>query len=66
MYTHSGSTCQVLCARPVINVSLPTEQTVKNGLLETIIDPLLVGKINPNSLRNMERHSRNVPKKVYR
>ncbi|KAI8030570.1 putative receptor-like protein kinase [Camellia lanceoleosa] len=51
---------EVLCARPAINNSLPGKEEnlaewglfwQKKGQLENIVDPLLVGKINPNSLR---------------
>ncbi|XP_057832792.2 receptor-like protein kinase FERONIA [Cryptomeria japonica] len=51
---------EVLCARPAINPSLPREQVSiaewalhyqRKGMLEQIIDPLLKGKINPESLK---------------
>ncbi|XP_061354066.1 receptor-like protein kinase HERK 1 [Gastrolobium bilobum] len=51
---------EVLCARPVIDPSLPREMVnlaewtmkwQKRGQLEQIIDPTLAGKIRPDSLR---------------
>ncbi|XP_019177603.1 PREDICTED: receptor-like protein kinase HERK 1 [Ipomoea nil] len=51
---------EVLCARPVIDPSLPREMVnlaewamkwQKKGQLEQIIDPKLVGRIRPDSLR---------------
>lgn len=51
---------EVLCARPVIDPSLPREMVnlaewamkwQKKGQLEQIIDPTLAGKIRPDSLR---------------
>ncbi|XP_057451512.1 receptor-like protein kinase HERK 1 [Lotus japonicus] len=51
---------EVLCARPVIDPSLPREMVnlaewamkwQKKGQLEQIIDPTLAGKVRPDSLR---------------
>ncbi|KAJ9188938.1 hypothetical protein P3X46_000287 [Hevea brasiliensis] len=51
---------EVLCARPVIDPTLPREMVnlaewamkwQKKGQLEQIIDPTLVGKVRPDSLR---------------
>ncbi|KAK2665390.1 hypothetical protein Ddye_003964 [Dipteronia dyeriana] len=51
---------QVLCCRPAINPQLPREQVnlaewamqwKRKGLLEKIIDPQLVGSINPESMK---------------
>ncbi|XVF01061.1 hypothetical protein REPUB_Repub04eG0055200 [Reevesia pubescens] len=51
---------ETLCARPAINPQLPREQVnlaewamqwKRKGLLEKIIDPRLVGSINPESMK---------------
>ena len=53
---------EVLCARPTLNPALPREQVniaewemhwQKKGMLENIIDPHLVGTINPDSLKKL-------------
>ncbi|XP_057980144.1 probable receptor-like protein kinase At5g24010 isoform X2 [Malania oleifera] len=60
IYSFGVVLLEVLCARPAIDPSLSREQVnlaewgmfwQKQGLLEQIVDPLLVGDINPNSLR---------------
>ena len=60
VYSFGVVLLEVLCARPAINPLLPREQVnlaewvmvrQKEGFLEHVIDPLLVGKVNLNSLR---------------
>ncbi|KAK9285445.1 hypothetical protein L1049_024638 [Liquidambar formosana] len=61
VYSFGVVLLEVLCARPAIISTANTVEEVnlaewgmswkKKGQLEKIIDPLLVGKINPNSLR---------------
>ncbi|KAI6699307.1 hypothetical protein NL676_013631 [Syzygium grande] len=60
VYSFGVVLLEVLCARPAIDPSLPRDQAnladwgitcIQNGIIEQIVDPLLAGQINPNSLR---------------
>ncbi|XP_065050792.1 receptor-like protein kinase THESEUS 1 [Musa acuminata AAA Group] len=60
VYSFGVVLMEVLCARPALNPVLPREQVniaewamswQKKGMLERIVDPALVGKIHPGSLR---------------
>ncbi|KAI6699313.1 hypothetical protein NL676_013637 [Syzygium grande] len=60
VYSFGVVLLEVLCARPAIDPSLPRDQAnladwaitcIQNGIMEQIVDPLLAGQINPNSLR---------------
>ncbi|KAK3412022.1 hypothetical protein EUGRSUZ_I00775, partial [Eucalyptus grandis] len=60
VYSFGVVLLEVLCARPAIDPLLPGDQAnlaewgtkcIQNGAIEQIVDSLLVGQINPNSLR---------------
>ncbi|KAM1151751.1 hypothetical protein FF1_034458 [Malus domestica] len=60
VYSFGVVLLEALCARPAINPALPREQVnladwgmqwKRKGLLEKIIDPLLAGSINPESMK---------------
>ncbi|XP_010266323.1 PREDICTED: probable receptor-like protein kinase At4g39110 [Nelumbo nucifera] len=60
VYSFGVVLLEALCARPAINPALPREQVnlaewamqwKKKGLLDKIIDPHLVGAINPESMK---------------
>lgn len=66
VYSFGVVLLEALCARPAINPQLPREQVnlaewamqwKRKGLLEKIIDPLLAGTINPESMKKFAEAS---------
>lgn len=64
VYSFGVVLMEILCARPVINPSLPREQInlaewamkwQKKGMLDQIIDPYLVGKISRESMEKFAK-----------
>ncbi|XP_072988496.1 receptor-like protein kinase THESEUS 1 [Typha latifolia] len=60
VYSFGVVLMEVLCARPALNPVLPRDQVniaewamswQKKGMLDQIMDPILIGKINPASLK---------------
>ncbi|KAK3412026.1 hypothetical protein EUGRSUZ_I00780 [Eucalyptus grandis] len=60
VYSFGVVLLEVLCARPAIVPSLPREEAnladwgircIQKGTIEQIVDPVLAGEINPNSLK---------------
>lgn len=60
VYSFGVVMLEALCARPAINPALPREQVnladwgmqwKRKGLLEKIVDPILIGTINPESMK---------------
>lgn len=60
VYSFGVVLLEALCARPAINPALPREQvnlaewamqSKRKGMLEKIVDPMLVGFINPESMK---------------
>ncbi|KAF9609324.1 hypothetical protein IFM89_015579 [Coptis chinensis] len=68
VYSFGVVLMEVLCTRPALNPVLPREQVniaewamtwQKKGMLDQIMDPLLVGKVNPASLKKFGETAEN-------